>query len=110
MRKSPVIEPNTAEWYEARCGRVTASRVYDATARQKNGKYYAARAAYLIELATERLTGVVTQHYVSAAMQWGIDHEPAARAAFEYVHDVTVEPVGYVEHRSMAAGATPDGR
>ena len=106
-----MIEANTAEWFESRCGRMTASRAYDATARQKNGKHYAARAAYLVELATERLTGVVTQHYVSDAMRWGTEHEPAARAAYEYFFDATVAPVGFVLHPQLAmAGATPDGR
>lgn len=105
-----MIEHGSPEWYEARCGRLSASRIFDACARQKNGKYYAARAGYLIELATERLTQRCTEHYVSAAMQWGIDHEPQAIAAFEYLHGATVEPVGWVEYPGLDAGATPDGK
>jgi hypothetical protein len=106
-----MIEPNTPEWFEARCGRLTASRVYDATARTKRGEYYAARAAYLVELATERLTGSVAMHYVSPAMQWGTDHEPFARAAYEYLRNAEVLPVGFVQHPELpASGATPDGQ
>ena len=106
-----MIEHGSPEWFEARCGRVSASRVYDATARQKSGKHYAARAAYMVELATERLTGICTEHFVSAAMQWGIDHEADARGAFEYLHEVTVEPVGFVLHPELyMSGATPDGK
>jgi hypothetical protein len=80
-------------------------------ARQKSGKPYASRGQYLVELATERLTGVVTEHFVTAAMQWGTDHEPAARAAFELLYNVQVEPVGWVDHPTIdGAGATPDGK
>jgi hypothetical protein len=106
-----VIEPGSSEWFEARCGRVGASRVYDATARGKNGKYYAARADYLAELAVERLTGIPTTHYVTPAMMHGIEQEPNARAAYEYLFSVDVEPVGFVQHEThFMSGATPDGR
>lgn len=107
---SEIIAPNTPEWFEARCGRLTASRLYDATARQKNGKWYAARANYMTELAVERLTGRATAHYVTPAMQWGIDTEPDARAAYEYLLNVDVVPVGFAVHPEIPMlGATPDG-
>lgn len=107
---SEIIEHGSADWFAARCGRVTASRIYDATAKQKNGKWYAARADYMTELAVERLTGVATQHFVSGAMVWGIEKEPDARAAYEYLLDVEVAPAGFAAHPTIhLAGATPDG-
>lgn len=107
---SDIIEPGTAEWFEARCGRLGASRVYDATARQKSGKFYQARADLMCELAVERLTGIPTQHFVTSAMAWGIEKEPDARAAYEYLFDVGVDVIGFVQHETHAmSGATPDG-
>lgn len=108
---SDVIEPNSQEWFDARCGRVGASRVYDATARTKKGDYYQARADYMVELAVERLTGIAAQHFVNAAMLWGIEKEPDARAAYEYLFDVDVDTVGWVQHPTLhRSGATPDGQ
>jgi hypothetical protein len=107
---SDIIEPGTAEWFEARCGRVSASRVHEATARGAKGQWLAPRANYLAELAVERLTGIATQHFVSPAMQWGIEKEPDARSAYEYLFDVEVAPVGFRQHLEIhQSGATPDG-
>lgn len=106
---SDIITPGTAEWFEARIGRVTASRVYDATKKTKTG-WAACRADYMTELAVERLTGLPTQHFVSSAMQWGLDNEENARAAYEYLFDVEVVPAGFGQHPTIShAGATPDG-
>ena len=107
----PVLDApqQSAEWFDARLGKVTASRVNDVVGRQKNGNPYAAHDQYRAELLTERLTGVVAQHYVSDAMQRGSDLEEAA--ALEYVMETgrDVAPVGFVAHPTIAeAGASPD--
>lgn len=104
------MEQRSAEWFAARCGKVTASRVYDAIARTKAGKYTATRATYMADLVAERLTGVTTARYVNGAMQWGTDHEADCIAAFEFFTDLPVEPVGFVDHPTIPmAGASPDG-
>ena len=105
-----IIEPYTAEWFDARCGRVTASRIHDATKRLKNGAWSTERTNYMTELAVERLTGVTTRHYVSDAMLHGIENEPDAIAALEFALDVDVHPIGFVQHPTIyQSGATPDG-
>ncbi len=97
------------EWKAARAGKVTASRVADVVARTKTG-WGASRANYMAELIAERLTGVAAEGYTNAAMQWGTDHEPDARAAYEFRRDVEVAQVGFVPHPTIAgAGASPDG-
>lgn len=103
------IVQRTPEWYQARLGLVTASRVYEVLARQKSGKPYAARANYAAELIAERLSGEPAVSFVSAAMQWGIDRESDARTAYEFYHDVTVTEIGFVHHPALDAGASPDG-
>ena len=99
----------TPEWFQARCGKVTASRVADVVAKTKTG-WGASRANYMAELVAERLTDLPTDGFVSKPMQWGIDHEDEAIAAYEFHQDVTVEPVGFVQHpKIVASGASPDG-
>lgn len=97
------------EWFAARCGKVTASRVADVIAKTKTG-WGASRKNYMAELVAERLTGVPAQGFTNAAMQWGIDTEPQARAAYEFYRGVTVQEVGFVDHPDIAmTGASPDG-
>lgn len=99
----------TPEWFAARCGKVTASRVSDVLARTKSG-YAAVRAGYMAQLITERLTGVPAETYTNAAMQWGIDNEALARDAYAFHTDADITEVGFIAHPTMAmAGASPDG-
>ena len=75
-----MLEPSTAttilqgtpEWLVLRCGKVTASRIADLTAKTKSG-YSASRAAYMGQLIAERLTGVVQDGFQSQAMLDGIE-------------------------------------
>jgi putative phage-type endonuclease len=104
------IEQGSPEWLHERCGSVTASRVKDVVAKLKNGKESAARHTYKMELLTEILTGSVTEHYVSLAMDFGTQNEPLARTTYEMFKGVDVERIGYVRHASIPrSGASPDG-
>jgi putative phage-type endonuclease len=103
------VEQGTPEWFAARLGNVTASRVADVIAKTKSG-YSASRENYMAQLICERMTNTVAESYTNAAMQWGTETEPLARAAYESVADVLVDEVGYVQHpRIERAGASPDG-
>ena len=103
------MEQRTEEWFAARCGKVTASRVADIIAKTKTG-YSASRENYLAQLVCERMTGKPAESYSNVAMQWGTDQEPFARAAYEAAKDVLVEEVGFVVHPTIeGAGASPDG-
>ena len=96
------------EWHAVRCGKVTASRVCDIL--RKTTGVSKMRRTYLGELVAERLSGTQSGHgFVSPAMQWGKDAEDAARAMYEFMHDVTATRVGFVIHDTIAmAGASPD--
>ena len=103
------MEQRTDEWFAARLGKLTASRVADALATTKTG-WGASRKNYAAELVCERLTGARQERFTNAAMQWGTDVEPQARAAYEFMRDMTVEEVGFVAHPSIPmSGASPDG-
>lgn len=104
-----MMEQRSPEWFAARLGKVTASRVADILAVTKSGPS-ASRKNYMAELIAERLTGQPAQTFTSPAMQWGTDNEPMARAAYEFMTDTTVEEVGFVDHPNIANfGASPDG-
>lgn len=104
-----MMQQGTPEWHTARLGKVTASRVDDVIATTKTG-YAASRANYMAELALEILTGQRQEGFTNAAMQWGTQTEPMARAAYESARDVFVVEVGLIDHPSIdMAGASPDG-
>lgn len=103
------MEQRSEEWFAARLGKVTASRVADLMAMTKSG-YSASRANYMAELICERLTGSQAERFSNTAMQWGTDVEPQARAAYEFITDAAVSEVGFVPHQTIEMfGASPDG-
>lgn len=105
------IVQGSPEWLAARCGLVTASRIADVVAKDRTGKAWGvSRANYAAQLVCERLTGKVAETYTNAAMQWGTDHEPEARAAYQFEINKRVELVGFVLHPTIGmTGASPDG-
>jgi putative phage-type endonuclease len=109
MTEYKEIEQGTDAWLQIRKGKVTASRVADVMAKTKTG-VSASRGNYLIELALQRVTGVIEASYTNDAMQWGKDNEQTARTAFEVAHNVFVDQVAFVDHPTIKEfGCSPDG-
>ena len=109
----PVIEglvQNTPEWIIHRQGMVTASNMWRVMAKLKDPKKESAeRARYKAELVCEVLTGRATEHYVSPAMETGIEREPLARTAYEVKYDLEAQPGGFWAHDVIPRlGASPD--
>lgn len=105
-----MMEQRSDEWFQARLGKVTASCIAKVMAKLKTGKPSADRENYAAQLMAERLTGMAQESYANAAMQWGTETEPQARAAYEFLTGKTVVEVGFVDHPSLAmSGASPDG-
>ena len=104
------MEQRTDEWFQARLGKVTASRISDVLAKTKTG-YSISRQNYLVQLVTERLTGQkADSFFMNQAMQDGVDREPIARKLYEVLNDVIVTEVGFFDHPTIAmSGASPDG-
>jgi len=103
------MEQRTDEWYLTRLGKVTASSLYKVLAKTKTG-YGADRGNYMTQLVLERVTGTKADFYTNASMQWGIDQEPFARAAYEATKEVMVEEIAFVPHPTIEmSGASPDG-
>jgi putative phage-type endonuclease len=104
-----MIEQGTPEWHQLRLGKVTASRVSDVLAKIKTGES-ASRKNYRAELVVQRLTGLPSESFTNAAMEWGTATEPMARIAYEIAKEVLVEQVGFIEHPTIAMfGCSPDG-
>jgi putative phage-type endonuclease len=103
------IIQGSPEWHAIRVGKVTASRVADVIAKTKSG-WGASRANYMAELIAEKLTGEPSPSFTNAAMQWGTDQEPNARAAYEFKTDCEVTAIGFAIHPHIRdSGASPDG-
>jgi len=104
-----MMEQRTEEWFAARLGKVTASKVADVLAKTKTG-VSASRANYLSDLVVERLTGQQAEFYQNEAMQWGTETEPQARMAYEAYKNVLVDEEGFIDHPTIANfGCSPDG-
>ena len=104
------MQQGSEEWKQARCGRVTASRVHDIVAVTRSGGFTSGRKNYMADLVIERLTGRPAPSYQSAAMLRGIETEPEARFAYALAKGVEVEEVGFVPHPTIdMAGCSPDG-
>lgn len=104
------MEQRSSEWYAARRGRVTASRVADVMAKGCGGAPSAMRRNYMMQLLCERLTGNSEEGFTSAAMQPGNELEPMARMAYELMQDCEVTEVGIMHHpRIEGFSASPDG-
>lgn len=99
----------TPQWFAARIGLATASRFKDILAKLKSHDEAAVRKNYKAQLVIERLTGAVQESYTNAAMQYGTDTEPQARAAYIFHTDRDVVEIGFIQHSDLLAGCSPDG-
>ena len=103
------MEQGSPEWFDARLGKVTASKVCDVVAKTKSG-VSASRATYMGQLIAERLTNTAAESFSNAAMKHGTETEPEARTAYEFQADVDLEQCGFIDHPTIPmTGASPDG-
>lgn len=99
----------TDEWFAARLGKVTASRIADLRKKTKTG-WAASRKDYMADLIAERLSGEHIPGGTGAARRWGQDIEPEAKRAYAFYRDAEIAEVGFLPHPTIVdAGASPDG-
>lgn len=104
------LEQGSAEWHEARAGRITASRFADVIALRRDGKPTAAREKYLRQLAFERLAQAPSREIQSRSLEWGTELEAFAREAYELETGRFVTQAGFVTHPAYDfIGSSPDG-
>jgi putative phage-type endonuclease len=100
----------TDDWFKARLGKVTASRICDVLATIKTGEAVT-RRNYRAEKVLERISGIPQENgYRSGAMIYGTDNEQRALLGYSFKSRNNVEPAGFVDHPTIVnAGASPDG-
>jgi putative phage-type endonuclease len=104
------MDQHSNEWFSARLGKVTASKVKDVMSKGRGSAPSATRQNYMMQLLCERLTGSREEGFTSAAMQRGTDLEPVARSAYEIDKGVMTTETGLILHpRIEGFGASPDG-
>jgi hypothetical protein len=109
MRQDNPLQ-GTGAWFNDRTGKLTASRMSAAMAFLKNGNEASERRKLKIEILAERLTDSIVPKYVTNEMQWGVEQEPFAKAAFERKTGLLINDVGFIPHHKIEnCGASPDG-
>jgi len=103
------MEQRTEEWYEARLGKITASRFIDVLTMGRKGVEWGKTAmGYAYEIVAEIMTGVKKPNIKANALEWGTEVEPLAREAYEQETFVKVKDEGFVEYNNHI-GCSPDG-
>lgn len=113
----------TEDWFADRLGKITASRICDVMAFSEGGLYLSgakkgtpkivkplkARTDYMHQIVTDILTSKQRDQVKARALQWGIDAEPIAVAAYEARHGLMVKSAGFMLHPKYDfIGASPD--
>ena len=108
------IEQRTPEWLALRLGRFTSSNIFKlmtnprSKAAKEAGELSATAKSYVLEKAAEIIYNSPAPVAVSAAMDWGTEHEETAVKAYENITGHKVENGGFWtlgEH----TGTSPDG-
>lgn len=96
-------------WFKARLGRLCGSRAGDMLSTIKTGEA-AARRDLRVQLVVERLTATLQEDtFINGAMQWGVDHEADAFAAYEALTGNVAQRTGFLAHDTLMAGCSLDG-
>jgi YqaJ-like viral recombinase domain len=106
------LEQGTPEWFDARAGHVTASRINAVMAKGKGGAESVTRSAYVAQLVFERLAGKSLEEEKGNFfdIKRGKDLEAVARVEYSLRNRVEVDTIGFVKHPTLAwAGCSPDG-
>ncbi|WP_375663144.1 lambda exonuclease family protein [Bartonella sp. CL266QHHD] len=104
------MEQRTAEWFQARLGKVTASNIYSVLSKTTKGLPTSKYEDYKIKLITERLTREISPYYETEDMRWGIEHEDDALREYGFIYDADITKCGFIQHPTIEmAGASPDG-
>lgn len=110
MRRAPVIidylEQGSPEWFNARLGRITMSNAQ----KLLTGGAGETRRSYLLDVASEIITGVPSEKISTQDMLRGNALEPFARQAYEVMTGSKVDQVGLAYlNKQERISASPDG-
>jgi len=100
-------EQGTEAWLESRLGKPSASGFGKLITR--TGKPSTQAEGYINQLIFEKISGKIPETYKSPAMERGNELEPEARENFEFINDLIVRQVGFVQNDELTYGCSPDG-
>lgn len=94
------MKQGSQEWHDSRKGRIT-------------GSMFAACLGLSPYVSRQKAWRIITGREVvetNPAMQWGIDHEPIAKSAYEVESGYLVTDCGFISHPKYDfIGCSPDG-
>lgn len=103
------LDQRTRDWYQARCGFATGSRVVDLSKKTKTG-WSAKRYTYKYQLVAERLTGNPQGIRFIKSLDDRAEMEPEARKCYAFYNNCDITLVGFIHHPTIkSAGVSPDG-
>lgn len=105
------VEQGSDEWKRARLAKLTASRISDALAKNRQGTGPGiTRLNYQAELVCERLNGFAYEGFQNSYMDRGKEEEDAAVRAYDlFAGTDEIRLIGFVQHASIPSfGASPD--
>lgn len=104
-------QQKTEAWLLDRLGSITGSRFGEVIAMDKSGKkFLKSRETCITEITLELLTGQPGAMWTSKATNWGNEHEPLARMAYEAKTAELCNEVGFIRHpKHLQVGCSPDG-
>lgn len=98
-------QQGSTAWYQLKLGVISASNASKAVAKKDSET----RASYMAELGAQVATGLM-EEINSRHLDWGNDHEDAARAMYEFTTGNKVVELPFVfKDSSFRAGCSPDG-
>lgn len=111
-QRTGATKQGTPEWYAARCGKATASCFGKVMTkgRSKTATWGQTALSYMFEVIGEQLSGKPADMITSKYLDWGHQHEPAARSLYQWNTGETVHLVPFIPHPTMEnVGGSPDG-
>lgn len=103
----PIVgaQQGSEAWFNLKLGVISASNASRAVA----GKTTETRAKYMAELVAQVATGI-SEEISAAALDWGKQHEDAARSSYEFANDRVVQQVSFIfKDNTFRVGCSPDG-
>lgn len=92
-------------WFKAKLGVISASNASKVVAKKDSDT----RLTYMSELVAQVCTGVM-EEINSKYMEWGNQHEGAARSSYEFATDSTMTQLPFVfKDSKFREGCSPDG-
>jgi putative phage-type endonuclease len=112
IQDTPIVAgaQQSAQWFQERIGKLTASSMAAAMDFLKNGQESAKRRDLKISILAERMTDIIREVYVNAAMEWGNEQEANAKLLYTEQTGTHIMPAPFFAHPTIENfGASPDG-